>query len=153
MVKAVFIEKFSKFITWPNEEKIVEQDSPIVIFVLGKNPFGGILEKVFSKRLIKNKIVNVIYAKQIEEIPECQILFISKSMKKEIKTIMTFIKDKPILTIGDTHGFCEKGVHINMFIEGKNTRFEINNESAIAAGFSFSYHLLKMGKLVGLEIE
>jgi hypothetical protein len=68
-------------------------------------------------------------------------------MKNNISEIIAYTKNKPILTIGDTPGFRQAGVHINFFYDRLTLSFEINEAAAKAAGLNISYHLSKMGKI------
>ena len=147
-VKAVFIERFTQFIDWPKE--VLSETAPpfFIIGVIGENPFGNELENLYNSKLIKNKNVKILYLNSASEIDLCHVLFISSSKKNEILSILNLTSFKPILTIGDTTGFCEKGVLINFFVENSKIRFAINNTAFQNAGLTVSYHLLKYAKVI-----
>jgi len=144
--KSNFLESFSRFIDWPTASERNGQSKPFKIEVLGHNYFGSYLDKIFKKKTLKNKPVVVRCISNINEINYPHILFISKAMKTNISKIIAYTKNKPILTIGDTHGFRQAGVHINFFYDQLTLSFEINEEAAQAVGFNISYHLLKLAK-------
>jgi len=147
-VKAVFLERFTRFIEWPEESEIKDTIKPFVISVIGKNPFGNLLEETYSSQKILNKNVEIRYISKIEQIEETNILFISKSKEKKLSDILEHTKDKPILTVGDTKGFAKQGVLINFYLFSGNIRFEINEEAVRRSGLSMSYHLLQIAKIV-----
>lgn len=144
--KANLLEPFTRFIDWPPASAVDDPSKPFKIQVLGHNFFGPYLDKIFIRKKIKGNPVVVRCISKIEEISNPHLLLISKSMKNKISEIIAYTKNKPILTIGDTRGFCQAGVHINFFYHGLKLSFEINNKAATAAGLNISYHLLQRGK-------
>lgn len=150
MVKAVYLEKFAQFTQWPDRSGMADTSKLFVLGVIGKNPFGSILEKVYSagERKIKKKKVTIKYFSSPAEITGCHLLFISKSVKKDLPKILSITKNKPVLTLGETNGFAQKGVHINFYFSGNNIRFEINPLAIREASLSVDSSLLRIGKIV-----
>jgi len=144
--KAKYLEPFSRFIDWPPASAPDDPSKPFKIEILGQNDFGSYLEKIFNRKKLKNKPVVIRYISNVKEISSPHLLFISKSMQKNISEIIAYTKNKPILTIGDTQGFHQAGVHINFFYDRLRLSFEINEAAVLAAGFNISYHLLKWAK-------
>lgn len=148
-VKAVFLERIARFVEWPKSSEASDIEKPFVITVIGKNPFGSALERLYSKQKINNKKVKIRYILKPEEIEgNSQILFISSSMAANIERIISATQDKNILIVGDTKGFAQKKVHINLYVESKKFPFEINPKAAKESGLNIDYHLLKVAKIV-----
>lgn len=146
--KAAFLERFTRFVEWPEDSTVLDITKPFILGVIGKNPFDSILDEIYASQEIKSKKVEIRYISDLSEIPKCHLLFIPKSKKKELTEILNVTKDKPILTISDTKGFAESGVLINLYFENNKTRFEINEDAVKKSGLSMSYHLLGVAKLV-----
>lgn len=144
--KAKYLDPITRFIDWPPASAMDDPSKPFKIEILGQNFFGTYLDKIFSGKTLKDKPVVIRYISNIKEISHPHLLFISKSMKNNISEIIAYTKNKPILTIGDTPGFRQAGVHINFFYDRLKLSFEINEAAAKAAGFNISYHLLKSAK-------
>jgi len=147
-VKAVFLERFTRFIEWPEESAMADSSQPFVLGVIGESPFGSILEEIYSTQKIRDKKVEIRYISKLNEITGCHLLFLSESEKKELPKILSFTRDKPILTIGDTKGFADKGVLINFFFSKDKIRFEINESVVRDSGLKMSYLLLQLAKIV-----
>lgn len=143
------------FIQWPEGSPVKNKSRPIVLGVIGENPF---LEKqkgedapknwiediyVQQEHKIKSKPVEVRYVSDIDEIRECNILFISKSEKKVLPEILAAARENNVLTFSDTDGFAKKGVHFNFVLKSGTVRYEINETTMLEAGLDFKYHLLK----------
>jgi len=147
-LKAVYLERVTRFFEWPIETGGFGADNSFVIGVLGENPFGTRLTDLYSERTIKNRNITVRYLSQLNEIEECHLLFISRSMSEELPQVLEVTANKPILTVGDTKGFAEKGVLVNFFIENDKLRFEINEQGLREAGILIDSLLLKVSKIV-----
>jgi len=151
--KAALFKIFSQYIQWPKNSDVNDRSKPFVVGVIGKNPFGSILEAAYSQEenKIKDKKVEIRYISKMEEIESCHILFISKSIDKEqeLEEILAVTRGKPILTIGETKGFAGKGVLFNLFISRDEIRFEINAQALRESRLIPSSQLLSVAKIVG----
>jgi hypothetical protein len=148
-VKAEFLERFTRFIEWPDDSPLNNPDKSFCICVTGKSPFGSYLKEMAGQVKIKGRAVEIHQIDQLPaELPKCQILFIARSEKDKLADILKLTADKPILTVGDTDGFAEDGVLMNFFTSGSYIRFEVNIDRAEKSKLKFSSRLLKLAKLV-----
>ncbi|MCD4692240.1 MAG: YfiR family protein [Calditrichales bacterium] len=147
-VKAVYLEKFTRFIDWPGESTVSDTSKPFILGVVGRNPFGPILENIYSSQKIKNKEVKIIHISNPNKISGCHLLFVSKSEKNKLTKILSQTKNKPILTIGDTKGFADRGVLINFYLSYDKTRFKINETAVRESGLYMSHLLFNLAKIV-----
>lgn len=157
-VKAAFLELVSKYIEWPPDQDINAKSKPFIITVIGENPFvktrkgknttDDWLTSLYETQKIKDKRVEIHYISEVEEIADCHILFVSRSMRKRLPEIVEAVRGKPILTIADTEGFAKKGIYINLYIENNRTRYEINPISLKSATLNVNYQLIEWGKKV-----
>src|SRR5882762_3409674 len=53
-VKAVFLFNFAQFVEWP-PEAFPEAQTPLVIGVLGEDPFGGFLDETVRDEKVNNR--------------------------------------------------------------------------------------------------
>jgi len=145
-LKAAFIYNFTKYITWPDSEGYPE----FRIGVLGYSKITESLEKVASKKTVDGKSIEVYHFSTIQNLVPCQILFVSSSEKDNIPEIISALKNSPTLTltIGDTDGFCERGIMINFFSQNSTIKFEMNPVSVKNAGLIASSQLQKLARIV-----
>ncbi|UCH93035.1 MAG: YfiR family protein [Candidatus Aminicenantes bacterium] len=150
--KAALFRVFSQYIQWPENSGMKDHSKPFVIGVIGKNPFGSILETAYSQEenKIKDKKVEIRYISKMEEIENCHILFISKSVKKELEDILAITRGKPILTIGETEGFAEKGVLFNLYVSRDEIRFEINGAALVESQLIADSQLLSVARIINM---
>jgi hypothetical protein len=148
ILKAAFMERFTRFIDWPNETGINDTTKPFIIGVIGENPFGSILDNLAMIQKIKSKRIEIRYYTIQNLNPDCHLLFISDSESENLKRILSVTKKKPILTIGDKENFCRFGVLINFLFEKNKLLYEVNETALNQAGLVVSYLLLMTAKKV-----
>lgn len=163
-VKAAFIYNFIKFVDWP-KEKLADSNEPIIIGIVGKDPFGDAFAPVKDKDDKGRKIITKRFKsfqelkksnennqgeleQQIEAMRKCHLLFICSSEEENLKEIINAVKNQSVLTIGETKGFLETGGIINFIVEEQKVRFEINAAIARQGKLQIRSQLLRLAKRV-----
>ena|ERR1700722_2882780 len=142
-IKAAFIFNFARFVEWPSSA-MGDAKSPMIIGVLGENPFHDVLEKTLRGKDIDYHPLVVKEFRSASEATNCHLLFISTSEKARLPQILKGLKGSSVLTVGEMDHFTESGGMINFVIEGTKVRFQINNEAATSAGLKISSKLLAL---------
>jgi YfiR/HmsC-like len=142
-IKAAFLFNFAKFVEWP-AEAFAARNSPVVIGVLGDNPFGADLDRTVHGKTVNDHPFAVKELHGIDEGTNCHILFISTSEKKRLPEIFAHLKGVSVLTVGETDGFTETGGMINFVIQGNKIRFQINDTAARNAGLKINSKLITL---------
>jgi len=149
-VKAAFLYNFSQFIEWP-ASVLPGTQSPLVIGVLGEDPFGGYLDELVRGERVSNHPLVVRRFRQVGEIQTCHILFVSQSETKQLDQIFAYLKGRNILTVGDAENFAIRGGMIRFITENNRIRFKINLAAARAANLTISSKLLRAAEIIGPE--
>ncbi|HKI02625.1 MAG TPA: YfiR family protein [Thermoanaerobaculia bacterium] len=145
-VKAAFLYNFTKFVEWP--DSVFPGDrSNFQVCVLGADPFGKSLQ-VIADEQVAGRGITLLRTPKMSDPEGCQILFICQSEKEDLTEILAELRDVPVLTVGDTSGFIDRGGIINFTLEGGKVRFEINQEAADRAGIKISSKLLRLATRV-----
>ncbi|MDY6987911.1 MAG: YfiR family protein [Thermodesulfobacteriota bacterium] len=146
VLKAAFLFNFAKFVEWP-AEALTDDQRVISLCVFGEDPFGGALESIEGKT-VKGRKVMTSRSKSLADLKECHILFISRSMEKDMAWILAELRDLSVLTVGDTENFTHRGGIINFVTVGNKLRFDINMKAARENGLKISSKLLKLANKV-----
>lgn len=146
-IKAAFLFNFMQFVEWP-PTVFKDANDPFRIGVLGQDPFNAALEDTVQGETISNHKIIVEHAMQVDDLKNCQLIFISKSEKKHVTEILSALDDKPVLTVSEIEGFAERGGGINFYLEGNKVRFEVNPDAARHDGLKVSSQLLSLGKII-----
>ena len=146
-VQAVFLFNFAQFVEWP-AEAFSDPRAPLVIGILGKDPFGGFLDETVRGETVRGRTFRVDRYRRVEDVRECQILFISRSETKRLDSILTALKGKPILTVSNGDDFARSGGIIRFILDQSKIRLSIDLEAAQAAKLTFSSKLLRSAQIV-----
>ena len=143
-VKAAFILNFAKFIDWP---AAASTDASFTICTLGTDPFDEAFNSLKGKT-IKGKPVAIRHLARVEDLRECQLLFIGSSERKHLASIVKATRSSHLLTVSEVDGFCQAGGGINLVNEKSKVVFEINTKATQQAGLKVSSQLLKLARTV-----
>jgi hypothetical protein len=160
-IKAAFLYNFLMFVDWP-KEKMSDDKEPIVLGIIGKDPFGNAFEPLRDKQAKDRKVIVQRFKgfeelkkdaaelnQTTESIRKCHLLFICSSEEKVLQEIIGSIKNHSVLTVGDMQTFRESdGMIINLLMEEGKIRFKINVTVAKEEKLRVSSQLLRLAKEV-----
>ena len=146
-LKAVFLYNFAQFVDWPPRAFSNEQ-SPLVIGVLGEDPFGASLDEAVRGETVNGRSLVVQRFHRVEEVGACHVLFVSRSESGRLEHILARLRGRSILTVSDADGFTEFAGMIRFVTENNKIRLRINVEAARAADLTISSKLLRPAQIV-----
>ena len=146
-VKAVFLFNFSQFVDWP-EAAFADGRAPLVIGVLGSDPFGATLDEIVRGEMVNGRPLAVRRYQSPDQVDTCHILFIDRSQDSRLDTIVAALKGHSVLTVGDFEGFTRRGGMIRFVTVGNKIRLRINLGAAQEAKLTISSKLLRPAKIV-----
>ena len=141
-IKAVFLFNFAQFVEWP-ASAFADEHAPLVIGVLGEDPFGDQLDAAVRGERIGARPLVVRRYRHVEDIADCHILFLSSSESDQFDKILAHLKGRPLLTVGDTDNFNRQGGMVRYVTENNKIRLRINVEAAKAGDLVISSKLLR----------
>jgi hypothetical protein len=144
-LKAVFLFNFAQFTEWPSNAFAGEK-SPIIIGVVGTNPFGTALEDTVRGETVQGRPLEVQHYSGADEIKTCHILFISASETHRMEEIVKRTRGKPVLTVADADGPAMRDVMIRFVVTNNKVHFRINQEAAQAVNLTLSSRLLRVAE-------
>ena len=146
-LKAAFLFNFAQFVRWP-PGCFAGANAPFCIGILGADPFGNALEETIRGETIESHKLIVVRSARIEDLQNCQMIFVSRSEGDHVGEILSQLGAKPILTVSDADSFARDGGAIDFYLAGGKVRFEINPGAAQRRGLKISSQLLSLGKIV-----
>jgi len=140
-IEAVYVFKFSQFITWPG---IARTKPSFDICVLGDAPLAPYLDRTIRGETVDGKLVIDRHIARTQDAQGCSILYISRSEAFRLRQIITDTHALPVLTVSDIDDFVDRGGMIQFVLQNGRVRFEVNLAPATQAGLSLSSELLKV---------
>jgi len=146
-VEAVFLFNFSQFVVWP-AQSFAAASSPIVLCVLGNDPFGPALDQVVRGEQVNGRPLEVRRFRRVEDVTDCHILFVSRSERGQLEPILKALQGRSVLTVSDIEDFARAGGVICFVQMDNKIRLRVNLEAAKAAGLTLSSKLLRPAQIV-----
>jgi hypothetical protein len=148
LIKAGFVYNFVKLVEWPPSVN-GQKNQPIVIGVLGNNPFATTLDRVvYGKTLDGRPFVVKRLKNQEYSDCRCHILFVGELESARLEEIIRFQQTASALTIAESPDFARSGGMIAFVLHDGKVRFEVNVEAAKQASLTISSRLLSLATIV-----
>ena len=143
--EAAYLFRFSEFVEWPQKSFPTPQ-SPLVIGVLGGNPFGDELNRLAAGRNVNGHPVVIRRLTPLSDLKNCHIVFVNRSVQFRLPLIFYSAAGGNVLLVSDAPGFVQAGGMVGFFRENGKIRFEINRPAMENAGLKINSQLLIMAK-------
>ena len=147
-LKAAFLYNFIRYTTWPRSS-FENSRSPIVLTVVGTDPFGETLESTFKDKRLHGRSVEI---KRHKRVPKGalhgHLIFAASLSAKDRKVLLERCADRAMFVVGEAAGFGEQGACANFFLEDQRIRFEMNPGAIRKARIDVSSELLKLARIV-----
>jgi hypothetical protein len=133
-------------VEWPSQS-FKAPNEPIVICLLGQNPFGSALDQAIAGKLVIGRPFVVRQISDFTPSTNCHVLFVNSSERKRFRSIAGRLKGTGVLSVGETQGFTADGGVINFRLEDGKVRFEIDVDAAGREHLRISSKLLSLAQI------
>src|SRR6185503_11281979 len=127
---------------------VPDSQRPLLIGIIGTDPFGSFLDETVRGERLGARPIQLRRYRDIADIGECNILFISRSESERVPEILAVLKNRPVLTVSDGDAFANQGGMIQFVTDKSRIRLRINLEAAQAANVTISSKLLLVAEIV-----
>ncbi len=145
-MKAALLFNIARFLEWP-EGSFRTPSAPMIIGVLGEDPFGIALDAA-RDRPVGGRKVQIRRFTRLDEVTECNILFIARSEKGKLPAVLRSLGKSSTLLVGDGDEFTKQGGMIDLVLEKEAVVIEINVEALTRTGIKANSRLLKVARIV-----
>jgi hypothetical protein len=145
-VKAAYLYNFGKFVGWQADRAAIADSFQIC--VLGKDPFGAVLDATVSGESIGGRKITIERPSGIEQAAGCSVLFVSLSEESRLTPVLAAAQRMNLLTVSDIPHFAERGGIIGLVTQQGKIRFEVNRSAAERSHLLLSSELLKVATRV-----
>jgi hypothetical protein len=141
-VEAAYLYNFGKFVTW--SQPTGSDSTAFAICVLGRNPFGRVLDATVAGESIAGKKITVNTIENVQQATGCKVLFVSASEVSRLDAIIPACQRMNILTVSDIPDFALRGGIIGLVQQEDRIRFKVNLRAAENSHLTLSSELLKV---------
>ena len=146
-IKAAFLFNFTRFIEWPSES-FTDPTGPIVIGVIGDDPFGAELANAVKNRRVNGRSIVARSISSAEDARATHLLFVGMTRPEDLARLMRVLSGYPVMTVGESAAFTALGGTITFVVQDNKVRFQINAESAEQVHVRISAQLEKLATTV-----
>ena len=136
-VKANYLVRFAAFVEWPRRAFSADR-SPVVICVVGRDPFSGALDRAAQAQTAHGRSLTVRRPSRAEGVSGCHLLYVGQGAGG-----MAPDGPRAILVVTDATASNERGM-IHFVISDERVRFHIDLQAASRSGLSISSRLLNL---------
>ena len=148
-LKAVFLFNFTHFVEWPPKAQ-PSVAAPFVIGILGKDPFGPVLDEAVRGETVNQHRIDVERYRSAAEIRDCQILFVPAAELDHLDaTVIASLKEHSVLTVSDADTSAPRGIIIGLVKRDNRIGLRIDLQAARESNLTISSKLLRPAQLVG----
>jgi hypothetical protein len=139
-IKAAYLYNFTKFITWPER-----QSETFNLCILGKDPFGSLIESIESREALGLPI-KLVRMRRYDASKKCHLLFLGSATRKDTREL---IASSGILTVSEKQHFAKYGGMIGFVIKEGKVKLQINLAKLKESGLEISAKLLEIVEIIG----
>ena len=141
-VKAAFLPRFARYVTWP-PGALPKAGDPFVLCVVGGDPFGSALDQAARTQSVDGRRIAVRRVASAASAGGCHIAFIQGSHAQPPGQLLAGFGRRPVLTVTDASNGGQRGI-IHFSIVSGRVRFSIDEAAASQRGLGISSRLLAL---------
>ncbi len=146
-VRAAFLYNFTKFVEWPAAPGR-KPGEPFRICIVAEPAFVRLVESIVHGESTAGRPLVVSTPDTPESASGCQLLYVAQTERHRGAPLLSAVLDLPVLTVGDSPQFLEKGGAIRFVLENRRVRFDISLAPIERAHLRVSSNLLRVARNV-----
>ena len=141
-VKAAYLSKFAAYVTWP-PNSAPSAGAPIVICVVGRDPFRKMLDQAIANQLLDQHPLLVRRVARVDVDTGCHIAFLGGSSAQSVAAALESLQAAPVLTVTDERTAGSRGI-LHLQVERNRVGFHVDTALAARNSLSISSKLLEL---------
>jgi hypothetical protein len=140
-LQAAYIFNFAKYIKWPEEK------AEFVIGIYGEPEIMELFKSILAGKRVGGKPILVKIIEEPENMADCNIVYITSSASRKLKTLLSASEGKNILMV-TAEDMISSGAAISFVVEDDKLKFKIKRKTLSENGLVASEGLLKLAILL-----
>lgn len=124
-LRAAYLFNFVRFTEWP-EGAFNGNGDELRIGVLGSEEALAEIQKKLEGKSVGKRVLKFKRGAVPGDLKSCALVFVSDAQKAQISAVVETFKGEPVLTVGESEGFVSSGGIINLYIDDKRMKYDIN---------------------------
>lgn len=149
-IKCLLFVTLARYTEWP-ADAFPSETAPVIIGVLGDDPFGGMLESMTKNEKVRDRPILVRRFASSDEVERCHALFFGGMSVLQRELELSRLRRRQVLTVSDAPGFARDGGMVEMYINDENkVRLRISRSALSRGGLSISQAIMRVADVVAM---
>jgi hypothetical protein len=144
--EATYLLTIPRFVEWP-KSAFRQPNSSFRVCIVGGKEFAGTVSRLAIGETVRGKAILILPNPKLNQLSECQELFLSSMPPDRVRAILKEIAGRPILTVGETPDFLDQGGMIQFFF-AETLHFKIDLTAARNCGLGLDSTFLALASSV-----
>jgi hypothetical protein len=141
------LHRLAMFVHWPAEAQ--RRADLLVVGLAGSDPLERVVSEWGEGTLPDGRRVTFRRVQRVAEMRQCHVLFIGRSLTRQVPAILLSLDNATVLTVGAIPGFGHMGGMVELPDRPEaRRRFHLNPLAARRAGLAFHVGLLTVSTVV-----
>jgi hypothetical protein len=146
-VKAGYLLLFARYVQWP-ESAFASLDAPLVIAVLGQDPFGSVLDETLREQRIGTRSVRLIRVAQPTADMHAHLVYLAGMPARDELQWLNMLRAQPTLTVSESASAFDDGAIVRLVQDGSRIRFDVDWAAAMRANLKITSPMLKSARKI-----
>lgn len=143
-LKAAILVNMLMFVDWPQGG--AQAGDRLTMCYTEDSVLSGAMDEL-AGRLLKNRLLMVSKV-AVNDVARCHALYVSGSQASQLARLRAGPLGSGVLLMGDTAGFFQQGVAVNLALDAGRIVFDVDLQAARQAGLTVSSKLLRLARHV-----
>jgi hypothetical protein len=95
-----------------------------------------------------SRLIRVVLSPNEESLDQCDVIYVAISSSKKVKETLDHLRNKSVLTVGDTESFPKSGGMIGLVRVGQQVQMMVNLDAVERARLKISSRVLNLATIV-----
>jgi hypothetical protein len=141
-IRVAYVFNLTKYVEWPRA------GNQLVIGYVGDDSMGEALEKMLAGKTSESRLIRVVLSPNNEDLEKCDVIYIADSSSRKVHAILDQLRNKSVLTVGDTESFPRSGGMIGLVRVGQQVQMIVNLDAVQRARLKISSRVLNLATIV-----
>jgi hypothetical protein len=164
-IKAAILLNFVRFTTWP-ENSFASAEAPLVLAVVGDDPFGSVLEQTFNQPIngrpvqvrrlpaprrgdhVSSEQHEAALAEMRRQVQQCHAVYLTGCEPAFVQSVLEQVDTSALLTIGDERECAERATALALDRDGGRIVFCANISVIERSKLKISSKLLRLARVI-----
>lgn len=146
-VKAEFLPRFARYVTWPATSR-PQPGQAFQLCLVGGDPFGRAVDESARNQSIDGHRLTVRRVESASDADGCHVVFVNGTRTRPAGQALATLGRRPVLTVTDARNSSQRGIIHFVTVSGR-VRFFIDERQAAERGLAINSRLLALA--VGVQ--